>query len=209
MTVTRPDRRWINSDLPLRLRLAVPIAVIISTLIISACSQISAAVLAREHIDAPSLAPASPEDNEIDGDSTWREVFNQLAASEQSCIRTSLGEDFGSLLDQPIVELDIAEPPPWLESFFDCLPEETVRSAYLIIWVRYWLDSLGLVLSEEEESCLRSSAVEESKQGLVTCVSNLFGAISEVARASDDHAGTPSDATTLTDGQETEGTLDT
>lgn len=208
MTVTRPDRRWINSDLPLRLRLAVPIAVIISTLITSACSQISAAVLAPEHIDAPSLAPVSPEDNEIDGDSTWREVFNQLAASEQSCIRTSLGEDFGSLLDQPIVELDIAEPPPWLESFFDCLPEETVRSAYLIIWVRYWLDSLGLVLREEEESCLRSSAVEESKQGLVTCVSNLFGAISEVARASDDHAGTPSDATTLTDGQETEGTLD-
>ena len=178
MTTTRLVRRWINSNQPLRLRLAASIAAMISTLIIAACSQTSAAVLAPEHIDTPSLAPVSPEDIEIDGDSTWREVFDQLNATEQSCIRDELGDSLEAALERSLVHLE-ALSEPWEESLYGCLERETAR---LIL----------LTVRAELVSRLPEGALEIDEQQ---------------ARSTDDYGDTISEATALVDGESVAGRL--
>ena len=110
---------------------------------------------------APTRAPATPSPTpdgdgaavevpfELDSDTTWKEIFDQLSESEQSCIRSKLGEEaLGSLLEQsgmPVDDLQQIDP-----SVIECLDKETASDLILSIIV----GQMG-GLSEEGETCLR------------------------------------------------------
>ena len=110
---------------------------------------------------APTRAPATPSPTpdgdgaavevpfELDSDTTWKEIFDQLSESEQSCIRSELGEEaLGSLLEQsgmPVDDLQQIDP-----SVIECLDKETASDLILSIIV----GQMG-GLSEESETCLR------------------------------------------------------
>ena len=110
---------------------------------------------------SPTRAPATPSPTpersggtvesiiEVSGDTSWREIFDQLSESEQSCIRGELGEEtLESLLEQPnIAESDLQHLDV---STLGCLDEETASTLILTILA----GQMG-GLSEESETCLR------------------------------------------------------
>ena len=85
----------------------------------------------------------------VSGDTSWREIFDQLSESEQSCIRGELGEEtLESLLEQPnIAESDLQHLDV---SMLGCLDEETASTLILTILA----GQMG-GLSGESETCLR------------------------------------------------------
>ena len=110
---------------------------------------------------APTRVPAPPSPTpersggtvesiiEVSGDTSWREIFDELSESEQSCIRGELGEEtLESLLEQPnIAESDLQHLDV---SMLGCLDEETASTLILTILA----GQMG-GLSEESETCLR------------------------------------------------------
>ncbi|MCY4632013.1 MAG: hypothetical protein OXE75_14190, partial [bacterium] len=77
-------------------------------------------VAAPPPTDTPQpTAPDTARRLDIDGETTWQEVFDTFAASEQSCSREALGgERLHSLLEQRVVEGDM-DGGEW--SLFSCL----------------------------------------------------------------------------------------
>ena len=110
---------------------------------------------------APTRVPAPPSPTpersggtvesiiEVSGDTSWREIFDQLSESEQSCIRGELGEEtLESLLEQPnIAESDLQHLDV---SMLGCLDKETASTLILTILA----GQMG-GLSGESETCLR------------------------------------------------------
>lgn len=201
MTASRHRLARDQPDARCRFRAVLVIALLVSVLAVAAYDHVSASEPVAE-------APETTEEFEIGGNSTWKDAFDQLGASEQQCIRGELGYDLEDVLGLLIVDTDVSDPPAWLQSMVSCLTDETTRFVGTVILVRYLLDSLGLVLSEDEESCLRLSWLnDETEQSLVQCVSDLFRAIDEDARATDDHAATRREATAIAEGRTSAGKL--
>ena len=123
----------------------------------------------------------------IGSDTVWKEVFDTLAAPEQSCIRDALdGELLESVLARPILEGDWEQ---WEVSIFVCLAPGTARSILLSDMVADIEENPEF--SGEETSCLRewvagvdpaalvaagedSAEVEEFAGRMIACIPDTF-----------------------------------
>ena len=111
----------------------------------------------------PASATAGPPggvaelDFDVDSGTLWKEVFDQLTITEQSCIRRALDdESLGSFLGSPVLagggtdQLEL--------SISSCLAPETVRAlplSILIAGIEGGEFGVEMELSEDEVSCLR------------------------------------------------------
>ena len=86
----------------------------------------------------------------IDSETAWQAVFDTLDASEQSCIRSALGDDMDSVLEQPV--LDTGD---WMEEIYPCLDPEYAQAIFLSTAIAGMERDYGQTLREEEVSCLR------------------------------------------------------
>ena len=123
----------------------------------------------------------------IGSDTVWKEVFDTLAAPEQSCIRDALdGELLESVLARPILDGDWEQ---WEVSIFVCLAPGTARSILLSDMVADIEENPEF--SGEETSCLRglvagvdpaalvaagedSAEVEEFAGRMIACIPDTF-----------------------------------
>ncbi len=86
---------------------------------------------------------------------SWRDVFDSLSASEQTCIRGQLGVlRLSSVLGLPLLNL-ITPPAEWTVDFFRCLEHEAALRL-LIFWLgEGWYD-----ITENSLSCARESLAD-------------------------------------------------
>ena len=77
---------------------------------------------------------------DIDADTTWQELFDTLSGSEQSCLRSELGNQLGQVLTEPVIADD---DPEWSGEVFSCLEADTVRA---------WLASSAIGGFEQESA---------------------------------------------------------
>ena len=95
----------------------------------------------------PTTAPAM-RDLDIGADTLWGDLFDSFTASEQSCIRSELGDDLlESVLERRIMSEGDTEQ--WEVSIFGCLAPETAAGIPLSALVA------EAELTEETEGCLR------------------------------------------------------
>ena len=97
-----------------------------------------------ERVGAPAI-----RDFGIDTDTLWGQLFDRFTTSEQSCIRTELGDE---LLESVLERRAMPEgdTQQWEASIFGCLAPETAAGIFLSALVA---EMWGL--SEEGETCLR------------------------------------------------------
>ena len=115
-----------------------------------------------EPIAAPEALPATPtlgqdvapagHDLNLDQDTVWQDLYDTFADSEQSCIRTELGDELESALERPVMSDD--ETHPWDVAIFGCLTPETAVDVFVAVVTSGIEDDIG-ELSEEGESCVR------------------------------------------------------
>ena len=113
-------------------------------------------------------APTNPSVGEIDvrigSDTVWKEVFDTLSISEQSCISSALGDDLEWALDHPVwpegsysKERDV--------SIYSCLDPELARSVFLSL-AKLFIE-LHVELNDEGASCLREFISDEGVADLI------------------------------------------
>lgn len=142
------------------------------------------------------VAPPAPEsagglDLEVTSGMVWRDVFDALTGSEQSCIRGELGNDLETALETPIMGDDfVAEERE--AQIFSCLAPDTARDVFVAGIARGIADDEGVELSAAQMSCLRDgvadtdvaamiadlqenpSGADEFTPVLVSCLSDIF-----------------------------------
>ena len=135
---------------------------------------------------------------DIDFDTSWQDLFDQLSDSEQVCIRDAVGDELlASFAERQVIEE--REPEPWEDQLFECLAPATVESVFLSS-----LLATTEGMSEESLACIegliddtdvsqvidggKPDASSESQQitaefygGLMTC--SLLGMIGNVGAA--------------------------
>ena len=91
---------------------------------------------------------ATCSESDLDANSLWQEAFDLFTASEQTCIRNELGDEFlESLLGVGILD-DLETVELWHVSIFECLAPETANTLYIS------LINANVDLDEEAETCL-------------------------------------------------------
>ena len=97
-----------------------------------------------ERVGAPAI-----RDFGIDTDTLWGQLFDRFTTSEQSCIRTELGDE---LLESMLERRAMSEgdTQQWEASIFGCLAPETAAGLFLSALVAQMEG-----LTEEAEGCLR------------------------------------------------------
>ena len=117
-------------------------------------------------IPEPTSTPEQPSagaerDFDIDSDTVWQELFDTFTTSEQSCIRTELGDD---LLESVLKRRAMSEgdTQQWEASIFGCLAPETASGLFLSTLVAQ-IEGL----TEEAEECLRELLADVDVAGIV------------------------------------------
>ena len=102
--------------------------------------------------DAEPPAPDNGGELEVDGDTTWHDVFDSLGPSEQACISEELGDDdLQSFLEQPVLwSRGVAGE----RALFPCL-EPSEAGELLLAMMFAAIEEEGLTLGSEERACLR------------------------------------------------------
>ena len=121
----------------------------------------------------------------------WRDVFDALTGSEQSCIRGELGDDLETALEMPFMGDDFVAQEREIQ-IFSCLAPDTARDVFVAGIARGIADDEGVELSETQMSCLREGVadtdvaammadLQENPSGgdeftpvLVSCLSDIF-----------------------------------
>ena len=134
-------------------------------------------------------ASASLDAIELDGDSTWQEVFDALSDAERNCIGAAYSE---ARLRSELSRSVIADE--WDEPLVSCLRPDNARALFLSNVIESLeLELVGMGLSAEEESCLQDwvynlniavalfgmdEAEDEALEGeLVSCIPETFRAL--------------------------------
>ena len=93
-------------------------------------------------------APAA-RDFDINADTLWGDLFGSFTMTEQSCIRSELGDELlESALEQGV--LSEGDTQQWEASIFGCLAPETAAGIFLSSLVAQMAE-----LTRDEEGCLR------------------------------------------------------
>ncbi len=126
-------------------------------------------------------AEASQEDAglDIDAETTWRDLFNTLTTSEQSCIEDALGEDTEWVLQQVILVAD--ETRLWDAPIYPCLPAPLLEAVFLA-GIVYGMELEGLEVGEEQQSCLREVIAEMDGAALLLAIAAQVDAPDESAQ---------------------------
>lgn len=98
----------------------------------------------------PEPAPLSRV--QIDDDTTWQELFDNFTPAEQTCIRTEVGGELDSVLDERVMTDD--DLTDWQVSLFECLTPETARSVYASLLVGGMVSDETYDVSETEIECV-------------------------------------------------------
>ena len=105
----------------------------------------------------PTVAPPDEDLSLVIADDTmWQEVFDLLSASEQTCIRDALKDDFDLILGSPILS---APDGDW--QIFPCLTPEVARYVFVetVIVGMLMDEEAGFDAGEGHADCLRESVV--------------------------------------------------
>ncbi|MCE2527502.1 MAG: PPC domain-containing protein [Actinomycetia bacterium] len=123
-------------------------------------------------------APQEDAGLDIDAETTWRDLFNTLTTSEQSCIEDALGEYTEWVLQQVI----LGDETRWLDApIYPCLPAPLLEAVFLagIVW---GLELEGLEVGEEQQSCLRELTAEMDGAALLLAIAAQVDAPDESAQ---------------------------
>ena len=100
-------------------------------------------------------------DLDIDNDTLWGEMFDAFTISEQSCIRSTLGDELlESVLERRA--MSDGDTEQWEASIFGCLAPETAAAVFLAVLVAQMER-----LTEEAEGCLRELLADADVAGIV------------------------------------------
>ena len=128
--------------------------------------------------DTPTPDPASAplaRDFVIEMDTVWQELFDKFTSSEQSCIRTALGNELlASVLDQPVMAAP--ETQPWEVSIFGCLAPEAASELFLSAFTREWEG-----LTEENEACLQNLIIDVDVASIIASTLPSAGPVDALA----------------------------
>ena len=142
------------------------------------------------------VAPSAPEsagglDLEVTSGMVWRDVFDALTGSEQSCIRGELGDNLETTLEMSFMGDGFVAQEREAQ-IFSCLAPDTARDIFVAGIARGIADDEGVELSEAQLSCLRDGVadtdvaamiadLQENPSGadeftfvLVSCLSDIF-----------------------------------
>ena len=101
-------------------------------------------------------------DYDIDAGTIWGMLFDTFTTSEQSCIRTELGDQLlESVLERRA--MSNGDTQQWEASIFGCLTPETAAGIFLSALVAQMEDEL----TEEAEGCLRELLSDADVAGIV------------------------------------------
>ncbi|MCY3886990.1 MAG: PQQ-binding-like beta-propeller repeat protein [Chloroflexi bacterium] len=122
----------------------------------------------------PASAPLA-RDFVIEMDTVWQELFDKFTNSEQSCIRTALGNELlASVLDQPVMAAP--ETQPWEVSIFGCLAPEAASELFLSAFTRGWEG-----LTEENEACLQNLIIDVDVASMIASTLPSTGPVDALA----------------------------
>ena len=129
-------------------------------------------------------------DIEVDGDTTWQEVFDALTPSERSCIREALGDEMMEWFPETGVLASDEGDAVWL--LLPCV-EPGLAEFLVIETMRAGLGEVDLTLGDDEVACLRQwvagldleaiagavsagdpDALAPLSSDMLTCVPDLF-----------------------------------
>ena len=94
---------------------------------------------------------------EVSAETTWRELFDGFATSEQDCISGALAEEQRQQAMETLVLSDNTEQ--WVGEVFGCLENETAADAFLSMTFTSF-ETAGLALDGPTEACLQETVAE-------------------------------------------------
>ena len=101
----------------------------------------------------------------VTGNTTWQELFGEIAPSEQQCIADSLGDALlADVAARRIVDDNAAEQ--WLLGIFTCLKTETAEEVMLSVMLAR-MRSDGVSLGTNHVACLREALTATDVMGLI------------------------------------------
>ena len=133
----------------------------------------------------PTTVPeASEEVAEIDigPGKVWGDVFEMLVGAEQSCVRDAVGGDLDRVLRQEILDEDEVNQQEL--ALLPCLPPQVIRAVFLA-GMMLGMEDDGVVVSKEQEACLREVVDEMDVSALVALLASDAGASDDAAQAED------------------------
>ena len=102
----------------------------------------------------------SPAELDIDGGALWGDLFDTLTTTEQSCIRSELGDELlESVWEQPVMPGERAHG--WEASVFGCLAPENATDLFLAFMLA------NMEELTENEVCLRDLVADVDVVGLI------------------------------------------
>ena len=119
---------------------------------------------------------------EIGPGKVWGDVFEMLAGAEQSCVRDAVGGDLDRVLRQEILDEDEINQQEL--ALLPCLPPQVIRAVFLA-GMMLGMEDDGVVVSEEQEACLREVVDEMDVSALVASLASDAGASDDAAQAED------------------------
>ena len=107
-----------------------------------------------------------PSGGSLSGELRWSDVLDDLSASDQACIRESLGEDdLDTVLARPVTSDDFPTDDDLL--VLTCIGPERARDVFLSALVWSMQSDSGIVIGDEETACLRESMAGIDVIGMV------------------------------------------
>ena len=107
-----------------------------------------------------------PSGSSPSGEPRWSDALDDLSASDQACIRESLGEeDLEAVLARPVTSDDFPTDDDLL--VLACIGPERSRDVFLSALVWSMQSDSGIVIGDEETACLRESMAGIDVIGMV------------------------------------------
>ena len=94
---------------------------------------------------------------DIGAETTWRDIYDTLTASEKACMGDAVGEDLEWVLHQVVLTED--ETRLWDASIYPCLSTPLVEAVFLA-GVVYGMELEGMDVGEEQKACLQEVIAE-------------------------------------------------
>ena len=112
-------------------------------------------------------------------DTTWRDLYDTLTASEKACMDDAVGEDLEWVLQQVVLTED--ETRLWDASIYPCLPTSIVEAVFLA-GVVYGMELEGMDVGEEQIACLQEVIAEMDGATLLLAIASQVEEPDEAAQ---------------------------
>ncbi len=117
--------------------------------------------VAEAEVKEPGESMMEVEEFEVSISTTWRDLFDQFEASEQSCIRDGFSEEeLETILSRQVLSEE--ESSGWQETFIDCVDPATAKA----VWLGNMLASME-GLTEGGEDCIRELVADADVKAVI------------------------------------------